>query len=36
VRQVLQTNHADLYTTQELPKLVDLIRTTGKPTASES
>ena len=36
VRQVLQTNHADLYTTQELPKLVDLIRTTGKPTAIES
>lgn len=36
VREVLNANHTDLYTTQELPKLVELIRSTGKPTPSVS
>lgn len=34
VREVLQTNQTDLYTTQEIPRLVDLIRSTGKPLES--
>jgi hypothetical protein len=34
VREVLQDNHTELYTTQELSGLVELIRTTGKPLDS--
>jgi hypothetical protein len=33
VREVLHTNQTDLYTTQEIPRLLDLIRTTGIPVA---
>jgi predicted amino acid-binding ACT domain protein len=35
VREVLQANQAELYITQEVPRLLELIRASAKPSETE-